>query len=70
MTLATKLRVHLEFIVSPEGVALNARQTDELCDAATFEQRYEAFKHGQEHVPFILPEEIPEAIKWLRPCAS
>ena len=65
MTLATKLRVHLEYIVCLDGVALNARQTDELCDTATFEQRYEAFKRGQKHVPFILPEEIPEAIKWV-----
>jgi hypothetical protein len=45
----------------PEGVRLNGRQINLLISQATPEDWKKALKRSQEHIPFILPEELVEA---------
>jgi hypothetical protein len=66
MTVEDKLSVHLEHIVMPEGVPLNAKQVLDLCDHATEEQRMKAFTWGLKHGPLILPDEVSAALRWVK----
>lgn len=65
MNVALKLRVHLEHIVMPLGVPLNANQVNALCDQADEAQRRAAVDRARVHVPFLLPEET-QAEMWVR----
>lgn len=64
MTVENKLLVHLEHIVMPEGVPLNAAQITVLCPEATEEQRWQAVLRSRRHGPLILPDERPAANNW------
>jgi hypothetical protein len=66
LTVASKLRCHLEHIVMPRGVRLNAAQITKLCDEADEAQRRAAIDRARVHVPFLLPEEETEAEMWAR----
>ena len=66
MTTEMKLSVHLEYIVMPIGVPMNAVQIIELCDRATKDQRQAALDRARIHVPFILPAEERVAEQWVR----
>jgi hypothetical protein len=66
VTAETKLLVHLEHIVMPEGVPLNAKQVLDLCDHADEAQRRAAVDRARIKPPFLLPEEEREAERWAR----
>lgn len=57
MTVKMKLTVHLEHIVMPEGVPLNATQIEQLCDRATEAQRRAAVDRARVRGPLLLPDE-------------
>lgn len=61
-----KLNVHLEHIVMPEGVPMNAKQVLELCDRADEAQRMAAIDRARIRVPFLLPDEEKAALRWAR----
>ncbi len=65
MTTASKLMVHLEHIVMPEGVPLNARQVRALCETADHAQRVAAADRARAKTPFLLPEEEGAAQAWI-----
>lgn len=64
MTTETKLLVHLEHIVMPTGVPLNAAQVLDLCDRADYPQRMAAIDRARIKAPFLLPDEEREAQRW------
>lgn len=66
MTVPNKLMVHLEYIVMPLGVPMNAKQIESLCNSATQDQRRAAIDRARIKVPFLLPEEETEAEEWAR----
>ena len=77
MTVEMKLLVHLEYIVMPEGVPLNAKQVMALCDMSTVGQRFEAYKRSLKHGPLLLAEEDDDRIlRWVnegkqsKPCET
>ncbi len=66
MTVEMKLNCHLEHIVMPESVPMTARQILDLCDRATEAQRQAALDRARLHIPFILPDEEKEAVRWVK----
>jgi hypothetical protein len=65
MSIEDKLNVHLEHIVMPEGVPLNAKQVLELCDRATQADRIAALQRARKKNPLILPDEEKAAKRWV-----
>jgi len=65
MTVNSKLMVHLEHIVMPEGVPLNAKQVTELCGRADHAQRVAAVDRSRAKPPFLLPDEEGTAQAWI-----
>jgi hypothetical protein len=70
VTVQAKLTVHLEHIVMPEGVPLNAKQVQALCDAADMPQRQAALDRARIKPPFLLPDEEHEAEEWVKPAVT
>lgn len=66
MTVEQKLTCHLEHIVMPLGVPLNASQVTELCKQADEPQRRAAIDRARQRIPFLLPDEEHEAEVWAR----
>lgn len=64
MTVDQKLNVHLEHIVMPLDMPMNAKQILELCDQADYAQRMAAIDRARVKIPFLLPDEEREAQKW------
>lgn len=64
MSTEDKLNVHLEHIVMPEGVPMNAKQVLELCDHADEAQRMAAIDRARIRIPFLLPDEERDALRW------
>ena len=59
-----KLNAHLEHIVMPLGVPMNAKEIQALCDRATYAQRMAAIDRARIRVPFLLPDEERTAQRW------
>lgn len=66
MDTESKLNAHLEFIVMPIGIPLNAKQILDLCDHADEPQRMAAIDRARVKIPFLLPDEEAEALRWAR----
>ena len=66
MSTKDKLCVHLNSIVSPEGVPLTAKQQIALMQAADEPQRRAAIDRSRVKIPFLLPDEETEAEMWAR----
>lgn len=64
MDIETKLNVHLEHIVMLGSAPMNSRRILELCDRADYAQRMAAIDRARVKVPFLLPDEEREALRW------
>ncbi len=65
MDTETKLNYHLEHIVMPQGVPMDAKQVLDLCDRATKGQRAQAFHRATIHNPLLLMDEFERGQRWI-----
>lgn len=66
MDTESKLDCHLAHVVMPAGVPLTAKQTLDLCDHATEDQRMQAIVRARTRNPLLLPDEEREAFRWAK----